>query len=124
MKDKQAIKPDKIFFNLPDIVKDKEAKRRGVTDEERALAALAKSDGWGVLKEYIDLVVEGLDKKNDIAIASGTKLEEIGRNAVIISLAKGVIKQIVDKVLDSEEACEEPSPKKWGGDAWPYQTGL
>jgi len=112
MRDNQAIKPDKVFFNLPSLVKkDKVAKKKGATDEERALALLADTDGWGFLKKVIDRAIKDLDQINEQAIARGASREEIGENAIVISLAKGVIKQIVDKVQDAKEAFNEPGQK-------------
>ena len=112
MRNNQAIKPDKIFFSLPSLVKQKLAEKKGVTDEEMALGAMSETSGWTVLKEIIDLAVKDLDKINEGAITSGAGFEEIGRNTVVINLAKGIIKQIVDKVLDAKEAYEQP--KEWG----------
>lgn len=106
-RDQQAIRPDTYFSNLPSVIKDEEAKKKGTTEEERALMALSETMGWQILIGYIDDLVADLDRVNDRAIANGATLEEIGQNTMVISLAKGVIKRIVDKVADAKEICEQ-----------------
>lgn len=104
--DKQAIKPS--FFNsLPTIIKEQEAKNKGVTEEELELVALSHSGGWKVLKEYTESLIKDLDNGTAIAMAQGLPFDEIGRNAVVINLAKGIIKRILDKVEDARETENE-----------------
>lgn len=117
---KKAIKPEKLFFNLPTLVKDKEAEKKGVTVEERTLGALANSSGWQVLSEFIDNIVSDLDNVNEVAISQGASFAEIGRNTVVINLAKGVIKKIVDKVNDAREVCEQATEGKWARNGSPW----
>jgi len=107
MKDYQAVRPDKYFSSLPSVIKDEEAKKKGTTEEERALMALSETMGWKMLGEYIDRLVSDLDNVNDQAISSGATFEEIGRNTLVVNLAKGVIKRIKDKVSDAKEICEK-----------------
>jgi len=106
-KDYQAVRPDKYFSSLPSVIKDEEAKKKGVTEEERALAALSESMGWNILTGYIDNLVDDLDDVSGRAISDGATFEEIGRNTLVINLAKGIIKKIMDKVTDAKEICEE-----------------
>lgn len=101
-----ALRPD-FFNNLPTVIREKQAKESGVTTEELALSTLSNSDGWNILKEYINEFVEDLNKVNDLAIAQGAPKEQIGENAIVVSLAKGVIKRILDKVEDSRQIVEE-----------------
>lgn len=111
-KDYKAVRPDKYFSSLPSVIKDEEAKKKGTTEEERALMALSETFGWKILTEYIDRLVDDLDDVNNQAIANGATFEEIGRNTLVINLAKGVIKRIKDKVADAKEICEEQSGKE------------
>jgi len=111
-RDNQAVRPDSYFSSLPNVIKDEEAKKKGTTEEERALMALSETMGWKILSEYIDRLVEDLDNVSGLAIADGATFEEIGRNTVVVNLAKGVIKRIKDKVADAKEICEaEPKGK-------------
>ncbi len=100
----QAIKPDYLFSRLPSFVKNAEADKAGMDEDEIMLADMGESRGWHLLKDFIDLVVGDLDQINETAIASGADFEEIGRNTLVISLSKGIIKRIVDKVEDAKEA--------------------
>ncbi|MBM3120114.1 MAG: hypothetical protein FJ006_11335 [Chloroflexi bacterium] len=101
---KQAIKPDNVFFSLPSLAIKKEAP--GATDDEVALTAMAETDGWAVLEGFIENVSRDLDEANGVAIGQGASFEEIGKNTVVISMAKGIIGKILDKVNDAKEAVE------------------
>jgi len=104
MKDKQAVRPDRYFANIPSLV-GKEGTE--VTEEERFLYSMSSSNGWQVFKKYADEVVADLDEINSIAIAKGENFEEIGKNTIVINLAKGIIKKLLNKVSDAKEACEK-----------------
>jgi hypothetical protein len=99
----QALKPS--FFNLPS-KKDKEAEKIGASDEERALSTLSETKGWVVLEEFIQGLLKDLDSVNATAIASGATFEEIGKNTVVVNMAKEVINRIITKVTDAKEATE------------------
>lgn len=103
--DKQALKPS-FFSSLPTIVKENEAKNKGITGEELELVALSQSGGWKVLKEYAQSLMQDLDNGTAAAMAQGLPFEEIGRNAVVIDLAKGIVKRILQKVEDAREQAE------------------
>ena len=47
-----------------------------------------------------------MESVNELAIANGGNFEEIGKNAVVVSLAKSKLKQILNKVDDAVEAVE------------------
>jgi hypothetical protein len=101
---RQAIKPDVVFPSLPTFVRDAEADKKGMAEEEILLAKMAEGKGWQILREFINSVVADLDEINESAIANGVNFEELGRNTLVISLTKGIIKRIVDKVEDAKEA--------------------
>lgn len=102
---KQAMRPS--FFNsFPTLIKEEEAKKKGVTQDEQDLYALSQFDGWKILKSYIDDLVKDMDDGTALAMKQGLPFEEIGRNAVVIDLAKGIIKRIVNKVEDARDAVE------------------
>lgn len=102
-----AIKPN-FFSQFPSLKQDEEAKKRGATDEERMYYGMYNTAGWKLFKERAEQLMKELDESNDVAIASGIPIEEIGKNAIVISLTKGVIKKLLNIVDDSKEACEEP----------------
>jgi len=103
-----ALKPDFFMSNMPSLVADKVAEKKGATDEERMLYVLSKSAGWKILSEYIDNLLEDLDKINEMAIEKGATFDVVGQNQVVINLAKSLIKKITTKVDDAKEACEKP----------------
>lgn len=104
--DNKAIRPD-FFQNLPTLVKEKQAKERGLTEEEQALYALCMHDGWIILREYAENLISDLESVTDIAMNQGMTFEEIGRNAIVANLAKGVITRILQRVDDARDAVEQ-----------------
>ena len=105
-----AIKPDKFFASMPSLADDTTIEKDGVTEEEKILAGLSESSGWKVLKEFIERVTDDLDNVNVVAISQGANFEEIGKNTVVVNLAKSVIEKIVNRIADAKEACERPKP--------------
>ena len=100
----QALKPS---FFIPPTKKDKEAEKQGASDEERALSTLSETKGWTVLEEFIQGLLKDLDNVNATTIASGATFEEIGKNTVVVNMAKEVINRITTKVSDAKEATEK-----------------
>jgi len=107
---KSAIKPN-FFAGLPSFLKDKVAKK-GTTNEEKALYAMSVSAGWKIFEEFVDSVLKDVDDINNKAISQGAGFEEIGKNTVVVGIAKGIIKRLLDKVNDAKEACEAETTKK------------
>lgn len=104
--DNEAIKP--TFFNsLPTIVREQQAKQKGVSEEEQSLHALSQQRGWVILREYIDSLLKDMDNSTSAAMSKGLSFEEIGKNAVVIDLTKGLIKRVLDKVEDAREQVEK-----------------
>lgn len=103
MTDKQALRPG-YFDNLPTLVRAEKAKEKGITEEEEQLYALSQSAGWRILSEYIDGLLRDLDNGTALAMSQGLPFEEIGRNAVVIDLAKGLMRRVVERVDDAREA--------------------
>lgn len=105
----KAVKPDFFrLFGLP--IKQEKTQTVSVpTDEEQMLYGLSQTAGWNIIVKYIDELKSDMDKMNDKAIESGAGYEEIGKNTLVINLAKGVINRIVNKVNDAKEVCERGS---------------
>ncbi len=106
MKDRKAIRPDSYISQLPTFVKDKEAEKNGATEEEKQLLAMSETGGWRIFSEYVNSALDDLDNLTATLMANGATEQEIGRNTIVISLTKGIIKKITDKVNDAKEACE------------------
>lgn len=102
--DNQAIRPN--FINPIVTTVDKEAEKKGASDEERALFAMSKGGGWKVFKEYASQALKELDELNRVAISNGAGYEELGRNTVVISSVKDIINHLINKVEDAKESCE------------------
>ena len=101
----EAIRPD--FAHMPNLTPAQRDIKADATDEELALYAMSKSAGWEIFESEAQMAIDALSSTNDDAIAQGLPLEEIGRNAVVLSLAKGVVKTLLNKVSDAAEACEK-----------------
>lgn len=101
-----ALRPG-FFGNLPSLM-SKLADEKGVSDEEQHLAALSTQTGWRIIAETADNLIQELDRVNEQAIANGATREQIGDNAIVISLAKGIIRRLIQKVEDAVEACQKP----------------
>lgn len=100
----QAIKP---VFNIPAFLEQKEELNiLELTDEEKVLGTGANTAFWTALKSHVNNQLLELDKMGEAAISTGAPLEEIGRNAVVISQIKGVINKIFHVVDDAKEALE------------------
>lgn len=105
MDEQGALKPA-YFSNLPTFIKEQQAKAKGVTPEEEHYNALSKHTGYKQLKAYANSLMEDLERVTDSAMSQGLTWEEIGRNAVVANLAKGLVKRIFERVDDAVEACE------------------
>lgn len=102
--DKGALRPD--GFRIPDFIK-KDTGEDIDSAEEKILAGGAEQIFWKTLKKYFDSSIEQLEQINESAISSGMPLEEIGRNALVISQVKGVLRKIENVVGDAKEALDE-----------------
>ena len=96
-----ALRPTFANFN----VVDEEPKVKGVlTEEEISLQSLSEHSGWKILTQYIDELKEGIDLIVSNSISSGATREEVGENAIVANLAKGVISRIQGRVQDACDA--------------------
>lgn len=79
-----------------------------ITDEERFLYSMSNTAGWKVFTEKKDSLIKDMDTFQEASIANGASREVIGDNTIIISMVKGVITALFNKVEDSREVCEQP----------------
>lgn len=101
----EAVKPDKFFASIPSI-KEKKAEV-AISDEEKVLHGGSKTAFWKTLRTHIEELTADLDKINEAAIASGSSLDEIGMNAIVVNLTKGILGKLVNKVEDAGEGSEK-----------------
>lgn len=104
-----AIKPN-FFSNFPILSKEDELAKKGITDEERYLYGMSQTAGWVHFKKTSDQLIEQLDQFVDQAVVDGKSTEEIGQNTIVVSLAKGIVRRLMNLVDDAKEACETAKP--------------
>ena len=104
-----AVKPE-FFKNLPSLNKEEIQTDGKPTDEERMLYGLSQTAGWAILTKYIEELLEDFETMNDTAIANGATYEDLGKNTLVISLSRGIIRSIINKVTDAKESCEREQP--------------
>jgi hypothetical protein len=104
MVNKTALRPS--IFNVDSFKKDQEAVKRSVTDEERFLYTISQMPGWKLLTDFKERAIKDLEDANKGLMASGQSFDEIGKNAVVISLAESIVDRIINLVNDAKEACE------------------
>lgn len=76
-----------------------------IADETR-LGTLGQSEGWLLLKDYINDLKDSLDQAYKTAMESGMSYEEIGRRTIIAQLTKEYLDKVVEKVEDAKTALE------------------
>lgn len=99
---KTAIKPD-FFLNVPSLAKV--ATNESLTEEELALHAMSQTAGWKIFSNTASRAILELNDINKLAISQGLPLDEIGKNAIVVSLAQEVIERLLNRVTDASEAC-------------------
>jgi hypothetical protein len=104
-----ATRPD--FFSKFESLAKKTADEKGLTDEEIHLSTLSQQKGWKILTDTKDALLQEFDRLNEQAIATGMSYEEIGKNTLVISLAKGAITRLWNKVDDANEAYERTTSR-------------
>ena len=107
---KQAVRPE-FFSKLPSAKRSEQLDKKGITDEEQFLYGMSQTAGWDVFTKKKDILLREMDVLQENAISSGVSKEEIGENAIIINMARGVINRLWDFVDDSKEICESAGGK-------------
>lgn len=102
MKDEGALKPTLSIKSFIERPRDEELDQP--TKDEEIFAVGADKSFWLTLKKHFENQIRQLDEINEAAIAGGMPFDEIGRNALVISQVKGVLKKIVNVVEDAREA--------------------
>lgn len=109
---KTAVRPD-FFANFASLKKkEDELNKKGITEEEQAYYSMSLSKGWQLFSNDAQNLLKELDLFVDNAVIAGLSREEIGEKTIVVSLAKGVIRRLLEKVEDCKEACEQPEGGK------------
>jgi hypothetical protein len=80
---------------------------KGVEDEDSAINSLSHTKGWKILKEYIDNLKLGLDKRLAESVLGSLGSDQIKTDALFSVLGKELLDSIVKKVEDTSLAVEE-----------------
>lgn len=99
-----AIKPS--FYEPLAQVQEQEAIAKGITDNDRALARLSGNKGWKILRQLSEEKLDSLKQANKLAMTNGSSLEEIGRNAIVLTMVEEIVQSLLLKVDDAVEAVE------------------
>ena len=108
-----AIKPD--FHSIKGVweeTKKQELEKKGIDPQDAAFHTLAQMELWQNLKSYIQTLKDGLDAQLTVAVDSGLSREDIGDRTIMVTLAKGLLNSIINKVEDSSEVVEEMKDDK------------
>lgn len=105
MKDTKALRPGSFSFS--DFIKEDLQEGLDITEEEILFSKGRQTGFWKKLREHFDNEIRQLDQIQDNAIAAGATRDQIGENAVIISLTRGVLRRIINRVEDAREADEK-----------------
>lgn len=98
-----AIKPDKFVGPYWERVV-KRAEKAGSSQEEIALSDIASSNGWKILTDEMDRMVEELDDSLANQVAAGADFADIGKTALIKEIVKSYILRLKNRVQDAREA--------------------
>lgn len=104
----QSIKPD--FQSIKGVWeqnKNFELEKKGIDPQDAAFHTLSQMEVWQNLKNYISTLKEGLDAQLTVAVDSNLSREEIGDRTIMVTLAKGLLNSIINKVEDSRDVVEE-----------------
>jgi hypothetical protein len=104
MANKTALHPS--IFDIRSFQKEEKAESTGASDDEKALFVLAGLRGWTIISDFAKQVLTELDEVNSQAIATGSTFEEIGKNTIVINSVKEIVKRILNKVSDAQDAVE------------------
>lgn len=105
--DNKVLRPKVFFDNLPSFkVEDEKAKEKGANEEERQLYAMSQTKGWHIYKEFVENLIRDLDNASSQGIEQGLSYEEIGKNTIVVSMAKDILRRALNKVQDARDVIE------------------
>lgn len=115
---KGALRPQ-AFEDIRALWQDeKREDKLGIDIEDQQLNSLSESAGWKLLKQHIDNLKIGLDRRLAEAVLQGLSDEHIKRDATFSVLGKELLDSIVNKVEDSASIVEQiKHDKREAGDS-------
>lgn len=108
----QALRP--ALYSIPSFEKKEEqlTEEQVLNKDEQILAEGAETQFWKTLKKHVNTAIQELEEVNSQAVISGAPLDEIGKNTIVITMTKGVLKRIFNKVEDAHELREQGNGKE------------
>lgn len=103
---KGALRPE-VYEDVRDIWRTKEAEKTGIDVDDQRLHNLSMTEGWYLLKQHIDNLKIGLDKRLSQSVLNSLGDAQIKTDAVFTVLGKELLDSIITKVEDSASVVEE-----------------
>lgn len=89
-----------------------EAQKKEADLEDQLLHALSQQAGWKLLKDHIEGLREGLDKRLAESVLGSLSHDQIKNDAIFCVLGKELLNSIINKVEDSAEEIDEIQASK------------
>lgn len=104
---KGALKPIADIRSIWEEKDKADADRVGVDVEDAKLSALSKSAGWVILKEHMEGLKDGLDKRLAESVLDSMGDKQVKSDIMFAVLGKELLNSIINKVEDSAEEVNE-----------------
>jgi len=100
MKDSSVIVPDfeKQTAREQKVATQVEQAEKGLTADEKALANLASSEGWKVLKQDLCDEIKTLSEDLTSFISTGADFQSVGQRAVVANILTEKYNQLISRV--------------------------
>ncbi len=103
---KSALKPESYDIRRVWAEEDTQPKT-GINVEDEELAALSSMGGWSRLKDHIQSLKDGLDKRLSQSVLESLGDAQVKTDAVFSVLGKELLNSIIGKVESSREIVEQ-----------------
>lgn len=101
-----ALRPES-YDDVRNVWRQKEAEQTGIDVDDQKLHNLSQTEGWYLLKQHIDNLKIGLDKRLSQSVLNSLGDAQIKIDAVFTVLGKELLDSIITKVEDSALVVEE-----------------
>ncbi len=102
---KGVLKPE-VYEDIREVWRVEKDKKLPIDEEDSHLSALSESRGWAILKEHIENLKVGLDKRLSESVLKSLGDSQIKTDALFSVLGKELLNSIITKVEDSAEEVE------------------
>jgi len=89
-----------------------DAKKKGIDVDDAKLTALSGTAGWGILKEHMEVLKNGLDKRLSESVLGNLGETQIKNDVLFAVLGKELLNSIINKVEDSVEEVNDITSKE------------